>query len=68
MKSTPRLDEVQAAVRVGNETVARHSEPLPGDLETAWAIWSKAIQKVDARGMTLLRAAFEAGWEASKRR
>lgn len=37
------------------------------DLESAWAVWSAHIQKVDERGMTLLRAAFEAGWEAGRR-
>jgi len=30
------------------------------DLEAAWAEWPCQIQKVDERGMTLLRAAFEA--------
>jgi len=64
MKS-PQADEVQAAVRVGNETVARHSEPLPAGVEAAWAAWSAGVGKVDARTMALLRAAFEAGVEAA---
>jgi hypothetical protein len=34
---------------------------LPADLEAAWAEWSRGVAKVDERGMTLLRAAFEAG-------
>ena len=41
---------------------------LPTELEAAWAEWSKGIQKVDERGMTLLRAAFEAGWECGASR
>jgi hypothetical protein len=36
----------------------------PADLEAAWAEWSRGIQKVDERAMALLRAAFEAGFEA----
>jgi hypothetical protein len=60
-------DESQAAARVVRETTARHERPLPADLEEAWKAWSASIQKVDARGMILLRAAFEAGAEAGKR-
>jgi hypothetical protein len=67
MKSKPpTMDANETAARVVGETIARHSKPLPADLEAAWAEWSRAIQKVDERGMTLLRAAFEAGWEAGK--
>ena len=36
------------------------------NLEAAWQTWSKGIQKVDERGMSLLRAAFEAGWDAGR--
>jgi hypothetical protein len=36
------------------------------DLEAAWAEWSSHIQKVDERGMALLRASFEAGWDAGR--
>ncbi|HSZ59981.1 MAG TPA: hypothetical protein VK797_30340 [Tepidisphaeraceae bacterium] len=64
--STPQADEVQAAVRVGNETAARHSGPLPADVEAAWAAWSSGVGKVDERTMALLRAAFEAGAEVGK--
>jgi hypothetical protein len=67
MKKRQAEDASQAAVRVVRETAERHSEPLPADLEAAWEQWSKAIQKVDQRGMTLLRAAFEAGAEAATR-
>ena len=46
------------------KATAPHEEPLPADLEAAWEKWSSQIQQVDRRGMELLRAAFEAGWEA----
>ncbi len=39
----------------------------PTDLDAAWAEWSSHIQKVDECGMALIRAAFEAGCEASRR-
>lgn len=53
---------VEAARVVGKATAA---EGLPADLEAAWAEWSKSIKNVDERGMTLLRAAFEAGVDAA---
>lgn len=49
--------------------VAKATESAPdaaADLEAAWAAWSAHIQKVDERGMSLLKAAFEAGWDAGK--
>ena len=61
-----REDFNQAAARAVAHTVASHSDPLPADLEAAWEQWSKGIAKVDARGMALLRAAFEAGAEAAR--
>jgi hypothetical protein len=60
-------DVNQAAARTVRDTVDRHEDWLPPDLEAAWEAWAGCIQKVDERGMTLLRAAFEAGWEAGKR-
>jgi len=59
-------DANQTAARVVAETISKHEQPLPHDLESAWAVWSKCIARVDERGMTLLRAAFEAGWDAGK--
>lgn len=56
---------VNAARIVGEAT--RGDERLPADLEAAWAEWSKGIQNVDERGITLLRAAFEAGYEVGYR-
>ncbi|MBX3321370.1 MAG: hypothetical protein KF757_00115 [Phycisphaeraceae bacterium] len=52
------------AARVVRETTKEKS--LPPDLEAAWAEWSKAIKGVDERGWTLLRAAFEAGWDTGR--
>jgi hypothetical protein len=52
------------AARIVWESIGKIEGPPsdpPADLEAAWAEWSKGIQKVDERGMTLLRAAFEAG-------
>lgn len=66
MKKPQSEDASQAAARVVRESTARHEQPLPADLEAAWKQWSAAIQKVDARGMVLLRAAFEAGAEAAR--
>jgi hypothetical protein len=67
MKKRQSEDASQAAARVVRETAARHEQPLPADLEAAWKVWSASIQKVDERGMALLRAAFEAGAEAGRR-
>jgi hypothetical protein len=52
------------AARIVAEAAVTAEQPA-ADLELAWRAWSRHIQKVDERGMTLLRAAFEAGWEAS---
>ena len=51
------------AARIVREATAGET-PVPADLEAAWQAWSAGVQKMDERGMTLLRAAFEAGWEA----
>jgi hypothetical protein len=53
------------AHRIVAESTADHSE-TPTDLEGAWEKWSRSIQRVDERGWTLLRAAFEAGYEAGR--
>jgi len=43
------------------------SPPLPTSMEAAWIQWSRTIVKeVDARTMLLLRAAFQAGYEARR--
>ncbi|MEM1098125.1 MAG: hypothetical protein AAGH92_04985 [Planctomycetota bacterium] len=58
-----QLDDAQQAHRTVQQSTAGAEEPLPAELEAAWERWSKGIGKVDTRAMTLLRAAFEAGWE-----
>jgi hypothetical protein len=58
-------DPNENAARIVGESAAQGE--LPADLEAAWQAWSAGIQKVDERGMTLLRAAFEAGWEAGQK-
>lgn len=59
-------DPNENAARIVAGSQAHENEPAPADLEAAWQGWSRHIQKVDERGMTLLRAAFEAGWEAHR--
>ncbi|QKK07532.1 MAG: hypothetical protein HND58_04700 [Planctomycetota bacterium] len=49
--------EAARVVREATDT----GNPLPADLEAAWAEWIKGIQGIDERALTLLRAAFEAG-------
>jgi len=58
-------DPIETAARIVSESMIPSVKP-PEDLEAAWAEWSKSIQKVDERGMTLLRAAFEAGWSSGR--
>jgi hypothetical protein len=58
-------DPNQNAARIVRESTASAASP-PADLEAAWAEWSRGVQKVDERGMTLLRAAFEAGYAAGQ--
>jgi len=55
-----------AKIQAQAKQAAAELEATGDDLEAAWAEWSRHIQKVDERGMTLLRAAFEAGWEAGR--
>jgi len=52
----------RVARTVAGSTAADGSPPT--DLDAAWQEWSSHIQKADERGMALLRAAFEAGYEA----
>jgi hypothetical protein len=59
-------DPNQDAARVVAETVARTEKPLPPDVEAAWEQWSRGVGKIDARGMALLRAAFEVGVKAGR--
>jgi hypothetical protein len=59
-------DPNENAARIVAGTTSREAAATTDDLEAAWAEWSRQIQKVDERGMTLLRAAFEAGWQAKR--
>ena len=59
-------DPNENAARMVSEATADAST-FPDDVEAAWAEWSSHIQNVDDRGMELLKAAFEAGFEAGTR-
>jgi hypothetical protein len=62
--SKPDLNE--NAARIARETAARIEQPLPRSVEASQEAWSKGVGKVDARGMALLRATFQAGVETAK--
>jgi len=51
------------AARIVAESMMPSEKPAD-DVEAAWKAWAASIQRVDERGMTLLRAAFEAGWDS----
>ncbi len=59
-------DEAQQAVESVAHATDKAASPLPPDLEAAWTEWSRGLAKVDDRGMTLLRAAFEAGYDVGR--
>jgi hypothetical protein len=67
MRKPKDRDAHQNIVRTLSEATAKHENPLPAGIEAAWEEWSRGIGKVDARGMALLRAAFEVGVEAGRR-
>lgn len=52
------------AARIVRESTGE-ADSLPADAEAAWQVWSSQIQNVDERAKTLLRAAFEAGYDAA---
>jgi hypothetical protein len=58
-------DPNESAARIVRESTGT-ADALPADAEAAWREWSAHIQRVDERGMTLLRAAFEAGYDAGR--
>jgi hypothetical protein len=64
--SKKKPDVNQNAARIVGESAKRSEQALPADLEDVWEEWSRGVAKVDARGMTLLRAAFEMGVKAAK--
>jgi hypothetical protein len=53
------------AARIVREATSDVGAPAH-DLEAAWVAWAAHIQKVDDRTLALLRAAFEAGFEAGR--
>lgn len=56
-------DANQAAHRIVNRDIP-DNEKLPAEIEAAWEQWIDQIQNIDGRAFHLLRAAFEAGYEA----
>jgi hypothetical protein len=58
-------DPNATATRIVKEATAGETTP-PADLEAAWEAWAGHLQNVDERGLTLIRAAFEAGWDAGR--
>ena len=63
----PQPDPNEDAARLIRDA-SGPADPLPHDLERAWAQWSRAVQATDKRTMTLLRAAFEAGHQSGSAR
>lgn len=59
-------DPYQKAARIVRESTGDQFAQLPHDVETAWQAWICRIQNIDQRAFTLLRAAFEAGWDAGR--
>ena len=57
-------NEAAARVVAGATRTADVADALPADVEAAWQDRIGRMQNVDARTRTLLRAAFEAGYEA----
>lgn len=53
------------AARIVREATT-DTKATAAELEATWAEWSSHIPKVDEQAMTLLRAAFEAGWDAGR--
>ena len=68
MPKLPKPDPNEAAARVVRAVTAKHEQPLPADVEAAWSAWIAGVQKVDERTKALLRAAFEVGVEAGRRK
>lgn len=54
------------AARIVKEAIAGTTDANPASVEAAWEQWAAHIQNVDERGRTLLRAAFEAGYESGR--
>lgn len=57
-------DHANAARIVAKAT--RDEQAASGDIKAAWEEWSRNIPKLDERGMSLVKAAFEAGWAGGR--
>lgn len=55
------------AARIVAASIRMTDPPAEPGLEAAWLAWSAHIQKLDDRTRELLRAAFEAGYDAAQR-
>lgn len=64
-KHPDKPDVSENAARIVQESTQSTEKPLPADLEAAWEEWSRGLGRVDERTMTLLKAAFEAGYDAA---
>jgi hypothetical protein len=58
-------DPIKNAKRIIEDATAGRCH-RPGDEEVAWLAWSAHIQDADTRDMTLLLAAFGAGFYAAR--
>ena len=59
-------DPNESAARIVAGSEARDVSKAPNDLEAGWRDWSSRFQKVDDRALPLLKAAFEAGFDAGR--
>jgi len=60
-------DPNENAARIVAGSTARAASETPAELEAAWIEWSRGLEKEDERVTTLLKTAFEAGWDARRR-
>lgn len=63
----PETDPNKAASRIIKDLIGR-DEQLPAEIEAAWHKWISGIKAIDDRVKTLLRASFEAGIAAERKR
>jgi hypothetical protein len=54
------------AARIAKQATSAETVAF-ADFEAAWLEWASGIQAVDEHALTLLKAAFEAGWQAGRR-
>lgn len=58
-------DPSENGARIVGQATAQDAE-TPADVQAACEAWASHVQSVDERGMTLLKAAFDAAWEAKR--